>query len=122
MTFKFEDDLAAAASSKAIHRTLEDLEALLEGQPLRGAGKLRTKLRQTLVEQFNDVGRLWYKRGFNRGHREAHQQFSSTGKVPTTLSSDVNRTFIAAGGKQEIKLRSRIKQRTRKKAAAMRRK
>ena len=111
MAYRSEEDLAAAAASKAIHKTIEDIELLLEGLPLKSAGKLRTKLRAALIAGFNDVGRLWYERGFNRGHREAYQEFRRTDAVPIKLSADVHRTFVAAGGKQEIKLRSTIKQR-----------
>lgn len=111
MAYRIDEDSAAAAASKAIHKTIEDVESLLDGLPLKDAGKLRTKLREVFIRGFNDVGKLWYKRGFNRGHREAHQEFRRTGDVPKRLSTDVCRTFVAAGGKQEIKLRSTIKQR-----------
>jgi len=67
MQYQSENDLAAAAASKAIYKSIKDVESLLDGVPLKSAGTLRTKLREVLVTGFNDVGRLWYKRGFNRG-------------------------------------------------------
>lgn len=104
----YEEDSAAAASA-SINKTLKEIDAILEGEKLSKAGKLRSKLRKTLIEALEDVGKTWYRRGFNRGHIEAFSAATSTGKIPKELKLEKKRKIIEAGSKVTIKLRSKIK-------------
>jgi hypothetical protein len=102
-----KDDAAAASAS--INKTLKEVEAILNGADLGPAGELRSKLRDTLVKSFERVGRKWYRRGFNRGHREAYQAFSESRRVPDVLEAEKNRKIVDAGERRKIKLKSSIK-------------
>ena len=103
----YEEDGGAAASA-SIHKTLKEIEAILD-ENLPNAGKLRSKLRSTLIESFESVGKQWYRKGFNRGHRESFSAFKEKGKVPKSLKLEKSRKIVTSGPKRLIKLRSRIK-------------
>lgn len=100
------DDVNGA--SKAINKTISELERILNGQDLGHAGALRKKLRKAIIKALEDTGCLWYKKGFNRGHHEAHREFFVSKKVPKRLKLDVERCFLPST-KTKVKLRSRIK-------------
>ncbi|MFK3871992.1 hypothetical protein [Pseudoalteromonas rhizosphaerae] len=104
----YEEDGGAAASA-SINKTLKEIEAILEGGNLPNAGELRSKLRATLIESFEGVGKQWYRRGFNRGHRESYSAFKEKGKVPKSLKLEKSRKIVTSGSNLKIKLRSRIK-------------
>jgi len=103
-----EDSSVAAGASKAIYKTISDIETLLDGDTLLRAGKLRSHLRKALIDGFDEVGQQWYKKGFNRGHKEAYKHYLETKRVPRRLRKEIRRKFVAASKSHPIKLSSRI--------------
>lgn len=113
-TKKFRDselDDGGANASASIKKTLKDIENLLAGlelTPHRNAG-LRIELRATLLEALEQVGELWYRKGFNRGHREAYKRAKDTDQIPRILKTSKARRLTASSKKRIIKLSSKIK-------------
>jgi hypothetical protein len=50
----------------------------------------------------------WYRRGFNRGHRESYERYEATGAVPKALRAKVKRDLFS-GKAQKLKLKSKIR-------------
>jgi len=75
-----------------------------------GDGKKRPRkgLRPFLQKKIGDLGERWFKKGFNRGHRESHKEFKVNGRVPRKLQYTCNRTLYP-GQYREIELESVIK-------------
>lgn len=102
-------DDGGAGASASINKTLSEIEAILDGEDLEPSGELRTKLREKLLNSLEEVGQHWYKRGFNRGHREAYAAAALTGKVPRKLKACKARSFTASSQKARIQLRSTVR-------------
>lgn len=99
-------DLEKAASSKAINKTITEIEALLVGQALQPAKGLRAKLHTKLDELRRSEAKQWYRRGFRRGH-ETSAGFSK--KVPKTITRKMRMKSLYFGqGGESILLKSKI--------------
>lgn len=61
-------------------------------------------LRIFLHEKLGDLAVKWYRKGFNRGHKESHAQ-TVKGRMPNTLRHDATRQFFT-GGKRTVHLKS----------------
>ncbi|WP_213881746.1 hypothetical protein [Pseudomonas sp. dw_358] len=89
---KSDYDDGGAAAGQSINKTLGDIEALLKGADFSPSSRpMRKKLRECLQQALEDVSESWYKKGFNRGHREAYQW--GFHDHPDTHSTDI-RTLI----------------------------
>lgn len=95
--------------SRGIQKTLTEIDKILDGLPLDHAGPLRTKLRDAMTSAFDDLSLRWYKKGFNRGHREAFREFEETGEVPEQLKTNKKRQFRPNGDKHQVRLKSTLK-------------
>jgi len=94
----------AAGASKALNKTITEIMAHMGDDGDRpGAG-----LRDFLHEKVGDLAEGWFKKGFNRGHREAHGHYKEDGKVPKTLKFECRRK-LSPKQERDIKLRSTIK-------------
>jgi len=51
---------------------------------------LREKIQAALIKS----SRSWYKKGFNRGHKEAFRAYKKDNVVPTILTVDAEREFV----------------------------
>lgn len=90
-------------ASKSLNKTISELMDHM-GDSDRPEGKLRDVMR----EKIGDLAESWFRKGFNRGHREAHRHFEEQGAVPTTLKTKAKRT-LAPKQRRKVKLRSTIK-------------
>lgn len=108
---KVEKDDGGASAATSINKTLTDIESILAGEELSPHfnAKLRIKLRNALLEAFEAVGQSWYRKGFNRGHREAYEQAQEDGNVPKVLRAAKSRCLTRSSMKRKIKLKSVIK-------------
>lgn len=94
-----KNDFAAGASS-SLKQTANEIMAFLGRQdPLP-----KDDLRIFLHEKLGDLAVKWYRKGFNRGHKESHAQ-TVKGRVPKTLRHDATRQFFT-GGKRTVHLKS----------------
>jgi len=91
-------------ASKSLNRTITELMAHMDDDGERPKGDLRKALR----EKIGDLAESWFRKGFNRGHKEAHRHFEEQGAVPTTLKTKAKRT-LAPKQRRKVKLRSTIK-------------
>lgn len=98
----------AAGASASIKKTISEIEAIVTGESLGGAGKNRQQLHAKLQDAVIKSSKLWYKKGFNRGHRESYRAHQESGQVPRTLSLLVTREFIPNTPRPAY-LKSRIK-------------
>ncbi|GLO51023.1 hypothetical protein D3C76_1354110 [compost metagenome] len=95
--------------SQSIQKTLKEIDKLLDGSQLDKAGPLRKKLRDRILDAFDEVGKQWYRKGFNRGHRQAYEAFSETDNVPRKLKASKVRQFTPSSKHISVKLRSTLK-------------
>ncbi len=84
----------AKGASASIMKTLGEIEAIWNGEKLLPAGPKRKKLRAKLKRVLIRSSKVWYKKGFNRGHRESFREWKQIGRVPDVLKAQVERTFI----------------------------
>lgn len=99
----------AAGASASIIKTLNEIEAILEGEKLTKSGPKRAELRKKLQEALIKSSRSWYRKGFNRGHKESYLAFKTDDQVPTILAVQVEREFLP-NTKSSIKLKSTLSQ------------
>lgn len=92
----------ASGASASLKKTIDEVMAFL-GQH---GPQPPDNLRDFLHERLNDLAVKWYRKGFNRGHRESHQQ-TARGKVPKILRYDATRLFFR-GGKRTVHLKSEL--------------
>ena len=99
------DRIRIEAASDSLKKSIREIEAHLEGKGVPGTpGHHRAELHATLAE----FAARWYRKGFNRGHRESFQSFEETGKVPKLMRAKVKRDLFG-GTRKAVKLNSRIK-------------
>ncbi len=91
-------------ASKSLNKTITELMAHLGDDGDRPKGNLRNILR----EKIGDLAESWFRKGFNRGHKEAHRHYEEQGQVPTTLKTKAKRT-LAPTQRRKVKLRSTIR-------------
>jgi hypothetical protein len=84
----------AQGASASIMKTLGEIEAICNGEKLLPTGPKRKKLRARLKRVLIKSSKVWYKKGFNRGHRESFREWKQIGRVPNVLKAQVERTFI----------------------------
>ena len=108
---KIEFDDGGSKAGASINKTLKDIEALLTGGELSPDynAKKRVELRAKLLEAFEQVGKSWYRKGFNRGHRESYEHQETHGEVPRVLRTTTSRCLTASSKKRKYNLLSRIR-------------
>jgi hypothetical protein len=91
-------------ASRSLNKTISELMAHMGDDGDRPKGDLR----DVLHEKIGDLAESWFRKGFNRGHKEAHRLYEEQGAVPTTLKTKAKRT-LAPKQRRKVKLRSTIK-------------
>lgn len=77
----------AEGASKSLKKTISEIMTHLGdtgNQPNDG-------LRDFLREKIGDLSERWFKKGFNRGHKESLREFEDKGKVPRVLTFECSR-------------------------------
>lgn len=97
----------AAGASASINKTLDEIECILGGKKLPSAGPLREQLRAELQAAVIASSKRWYRKGFNRGHKECYRAAKSSGKVPSIVTAAVEREFVPKTG-SKVKLKSTL--------------
>jgi hypothetical protein len=94
-------NLHAEGASKAINKTITEIEDVLAGLVLSPAGSgLRNDLRLTIAK----LAQHWFRRGFRRGCIEAHRSKTASGKPPKPVIYDARRDFFD-GRKRPVNVR-----------------
>ena len=109
MLFRSYDQGFVDGASASIQKTLNEIEAITGGDQLKSEGQKREKLRTAIEEALTDIAKTWYKKGFNRGHKESFRNFSEQSEFPTEISITVSRSLIP-DSKQKIRLKSSLKE------------
>jgi hypothetical protein len=91
-------------ASKSLNKTITEIMTYLKDS----GGRPRDDLRPFVHEKLADLSEKWFKRGFNRGHRESWDRFSDKGKVPRTLRYEGARELFS-NKKRKVELKSMIK-------------
>jgi hypothetical protein len=98
----------AAGASKSLKKTTKAIMKFLAD-----SGKLpQRELRAFQYEKLGDFAVKWYRKGFNRGHRESAKQ-SGKACVPTILRYNATREFFT-GDDRTVHLNSTLKRRSRR--------
>ena len=105
----------AAGASASIARTVEDIEKILTGEKLKISNPKREALRKKIKAALIKSSRSWYKKGFNRGHKEAFRAYKAHKRVPETLEVEVEREFVP-NTKRRVLLKSTLTKAFREKA------
>ena len=96
-----------AGASASINKTIDEIERILQGRKLSQGGVLRQQLRDALEEALVKSSKSWYKKGFNRGHKESYLAYKETETVPSVLKIHVQREFIPKS-KSKVVLKSTL--------------
>jgi len=97
-----KDEFAKGASA-SLNKTITAIMKFLGDEKIRPRQGLRDYLRDLL----GDLAVRWYRRGFNRGHRESGKQCKD-GRVPHILRFDATREFFT-GAEKTVHLKSTLK-------------
>jgi hypothetical protein len=92
----------ATGASKSLNKTITELMTFLEKAEKRPVNGLR----EFLNEKITDLAVKWYRRGFNRGHREVAKQMGK-GRVPRILRWEATREFYL-DNERTVNLRSTL--------------
>ena len=103
-----ENRIRAAASSASIHKTLTDIEAILDGVQLPRASAKREELRNRLRAVLEEVARAWLQDGFRGGHSVASRSILDNGRIPATLSKSISRQLPGQLDATKITVRSAL--------------
>lgn len=96
-------------ATQSIKKTLKDIECILDGEDFPDQkSKLREELREKIKSSLTDLAVRWYKKGFNRGHKESYRKHFESGCVPMKLETKVSRSLIP-GERKSVKLKSSLK-------------
>ncbi len=93
----------AAGASKSLKKTAKAIMNFLNDKGKRP----QNGLRDFLHEKLGDFAVKWYRKGFNRGHKESDRQCKKGG-VPRVLSYDASREFFT-GDERTVHLKSTLK-------------
>lgn len=96
-----------AGASASINKTLNEIVRIVEGKRLAPAGPLRVQLRAELQAVVIASSKRWYRKGFNRGHKECYRVAKRAGKVPSVIAAAVEREFVAKTS-SKVKLKSTL--------------
>jgi len=93
----------AAGASKSLKKTTKAIMKFLKDE----GDRPQNGLRDFLHDKLGDFAVKWYRRGFNRGHKESGKQCDG-GKVPSTLRYDATREFFT-NDERTVHLKSALK-------------
>jgi len=71
----------AAGASMSLNKSIHEIEDFLKGNKIAPA---TAPLRAELHERLEKLAERWYRKGFNRGHKESSKQLAN-GKMPNPL-------------------------------------
>lgn len=108
MSKKSYDQGYVEGASSSIAKTIDEIGAILEGEFLQKAGEKREALRASIESALTGLAKTWYKKGFNRGHKESFRNFKESKEFPTEISTSVSRSLLP-NSKHKIKLKSSLK-------------
>lgn len=98
----------AAGASASLNKTTTAIMKFLED----GGERPPRRLRAFLNEKLGDLAEMWYRKGFNRGHRESDKRCEA-GRVPRVLRFDATREFFT-GDKRTVQLESTLERKRKK--------
>jgi hypothetical protein len=98
----------AAGASASLNKTTTAIMKFLEDEEDRPPRRLRAFLH----EKLGDLAEMWYRKGFNRGHKESDKQCEA-GRVPRVLRYDATREFFTHD-KRTVELESTLKRKRKK--------
>jgi hypothetical protein len=95
-----------AGASASLNKTITEIMRFLKDEGERPTDGLRDFLR----EKLGDFAVKWYRRGFNRGHRETDKRCREDRipHVPRVLRYDATREFFT-GDERSVSLKSTLK-------------
>lgn len=94
----------AAGASKSLKKTTKAILKFLEDN----SNLPKRDLRAFQYEKLGDFAVYWYRKGFNRGHKES-ERCSDEGRVVRTLRYDATREFFT-DDERTVHLKSTLKE------------
>jgi hypothetical protein len=98
----------AAGASASLNKTTTVIMKFLKDEGERPPRRLRAFLH----EKLGDLAEMWYRKGFNRGHKESYRQCEE-GRVPRVLRFDATREFFT-DDERTVHLKSTLKRKRKK--------
>jgi hypothetical protein len=95
----------AAGASASLNKTTTSIMKFLEDEEQRPPRHMRA----FLYEKLGDLAEMWYRKGFNRGHKESDEQCEES-RVPRVLRYDATREFFT-NDERAVRLKSTLKKR-----------
>ena len=93
----------AAGASASLNKTTTVIMKFLKDEGERPPRRLRAFLH----EKLGDLAEMWYRKGFNRGHKESAEQCEAS-RVPRVLRYDATREFFT-NHDRTVRLKSTLK-------------
>lgn len=90
-----EEEIEARGASKALYKTMEDIERMLEGSPLDQARPLRDKLRRKIRSAIYQFEERYYDLGYKRGVYTAYDTLKRKGKISGPVKRVIRVRFSA---------------------------
>lgn len=82
----------AKEASESLNKTITEIMRHLNQSGPRPGGP-GAKLRPFLHKKIGDLAERWFRKGFNRGHKQSDKAFQRTGKVPRKLEYACSRNL-----------------------------
>jgi hypothetical protein len=89
-----EEKIEARGASKALNKTMEDIDRMIEGIPLDKARPLRKKLRHKIRRAFHQFDEHYYVLGYKRGVYTAYDMLSKRGKISGIVKKVMRVRFL----------------------------
>jgi hypothetical protein len=103
-----ESQIRAAASTASIHKTLNDIDAILDGIELVRESPKREELRCRIRQALSDVAARWLQDGFKGGHAVAIQSVLDNQRLPISLSRSITRHLPGKPEAEQVQVRSSL--------------
>jgi|SRR5579883_596692 len=102
-----KDTNPAKGASKSLNKTITELMEYLDDSGPRP----RQGLREFLYGKVGDLAEKWFRKGFNRGHKESYAAYLDDGVVPVRLEYLCSRN-VCPNEERQITLKSTIRTRS----------
>lgn len=103
-----EGRIRAAASTASINKTLNDIDAILDGTNLPKEGAKREELRERLRSALEEVAKVWIQDGFKGGHIFAIRSLLESGRIQQSISKTIRRKYPGQNEESQLLVKSAL--------------
>jgi len=111
MKYVVYEDIEARGASKALYRTMKDIDRIIIGLPLPKAGPLRERLRSRIRRAIHEGEEWYYRTGYRRGVYAAADVLGNKGKILGTVKKVMRVHFTTLSEPKRVVLIANPEQR-----------